>query len=86
MSYEVMLYRPTNSMVVEEDQIIEDDRQTVMLNRPMNSTGNTIVRINDRGPFARRRIIDLSYAAAKKIGMIQGGVAKVRIEIIVRSQ
>ena len=38
-----------------------------------------IVRINDRGPFVKGRIIDLSYAAAKKIGLIGPGVAPVRI-------
>lgn len=37
------------------------------------------VRINDRGPFIKGRIIDLSKSAAKKIGMIQSGVAKVKI-------
>lgn len=40
------------------------------------------VRINDRGPFVKGRIIDLSYAAAKKIGMLSAGVVKVRISII----
>ncbi len=40
------------------------------------------VRINDRGPFARGRIIDLSYAAAKKIGMIHDGVVRVKIEVV----
>lgn len=40
------------------------------------------VRINDRGPFAKNRIIDLSYAAAKSIGMIKAGTAKVRLEIL----
>lgn len=39
-----------------------------------------VVRINDRGPFARRRIIDLSYAAARRIGMVATGTALVRIE------
>ncbi len=37
------------------------------------------VRVNDRGPFVRGRILDLSYGAAKKIGMIQSGVVKIRI-------
>lgn len=41
-----------------------------------------VVRINDRGPFARGRIIDLSYAAAKKLDMIKNGVAKVKIEVL----
>ncbi len=40
------------------------------------------VRINDRGPFKKGRIIDLSYQAAKQIGMIQDGVTKVRLEIL----
>jgi rare lipoprotein A len=40
------------------------------------------VRINDRGPFARGRIIDLSYAAAKKIGMIGDGVVRVKITVV----
>lgn len=39
----------------------------------------TTVRINDRGPFVTGRIIDLSYAAAKEIDMIQSGVAQVII-------
>lgn len=42
-----------------------------------------IVRINDRGPFGRRkRIIDLSRAAAQKLDMIHRGVAQVRVEIL----
>ena len=41
-----------------------------------------IVRINDRGPFVGGRIIDLSYAAARKIGMLADGVSRVRITVI----
>lgn len=42
--------------------------------------GRTLnVRINDRGPFVRGRIIDLSYGAAKQIGMVQSGTAQVEI-------
>src|SRR4029077_522051 len=40
------------------------------------------VRITDRGPFIDGRIIDLSHAAARSIGMIGPGVAKVRLEMI----
>lgn len=40
---------------------------------------STIVRINDRGPFCRDRIIDLSYSAAREIGMIINGTAAVEI-------
>jgi len=43
-------------------------------------TGRTIlVRINDRGPFANDRLIDLSEAAAKQLGIIEQGVAGVRV-------
>lgn len=41
-----------------------------------------IVKITDRGPFIRGRIIDLSKIAAKEIGMISSGVSKVKIEVI----
>ena len=40
------------------------------------------VRINDRGPFYNTRNIDLSYGAAKKLGMIHKGVGKVKIEVL----
>jgi len=44
--------------------------------------GRTVkVRINDRGPFIRGRVIDLSYAAAKKLGMLTEGVARVRVRV-----
>lgn len=39
-----------------------------------------VVRINDRGPYIDERELDLSYAAAKAIGMIEPGVVNVRIE------
>lgn len=42
------------------------------------------VLINDRGPFAKGRIIDLSYAAAHEIGMIGPGTARVRVDVIER--
>ncbi len=43
---------------------------------------SVIVRINDRGPFVKGRIIDLSYAAGKKIGLDVTGTALVRIKVI----
>ncbi len=43
---------------------------------------SVIVKINDRGPFVKGRIIDLSYKAALKIGMLSKGVAKVKLEVI----
>jgi rare lipoprotein A len=41
-----------------------------------------IVRINDRGPYTGKRIIDVSYAAARKLGMLERGVAHVRVEVL----
>ncbi len=40
-----------------------------------------LVRINDRGPFIRGRVIDLSYVAARDLAMVETGVEKVRLEI-----
>ena len=42
----------------------------------------SFVRVNDRGPFARNRILDLSKEAAKKLGFLNKGVTKVRVEIL----
>ncbi len=41
-----------------------------------------VVRVNDRGPFVKSRIIDLSYAAARKLGMAGRGTAPVRLEVV----
>lgn len=43
---------------------------------------SVIVRINDRGPHIKARILDMSKAAAEEIGMIQSGIATVNIEVI----
>lgn len=43
---------------------------------------SVVVRINDRGPFVRGRIIDVSREGAKKLDMIRDGIADVRVEII----
>jgi rare lipoprotein A len=41
-----------------------------------------VVRINDRGPFAGDRVIDLSRAAAAEIGLVRAGVAQVRVQAV----
>lgn len=46
---------------------------------------SVVVRINDRGPHVRGRIIDLSREAAGEIGMLRSGVAPVRIEVLGRA-
>jgi len=40
------------------------------------------VRVTDRGPFARGRIVDLSRAAAERLGMMRAGVVKVKLEVV----
>lgn len=48
----------------------------------LRSQRSVVVRINDRGPYGRGRIIDLSRAAAERLGMLRSGVAPVRVERI----
>lgn len=50
----------------------------------LESGKSVIVRINDRGPFIKGRIIDLSYAAAKVIDMVGPGVVPVKVEVLER--
>lgn len=54
---------------------------TMVLVTNLENGRQVTVRINDRGPFVKGRIIDLSYAAARMLGMIGPGTARVRLEI-----
>ena len=47
-----------------------------------NNGAMVILRVNDRGPFVSGRIIDLSYTAAQKLGMLQPGTIPVRVEAV----
>lgn len=55
---------------------------TIVLVKNLENGRSVKVRVNDRGPFTRGRIIDLSKAAAAEIGMVSAGVAPVRIEVL----
>jgi rare lipoprotein A len=47
------------------------------------ATGRSVtVRVNDRGPYVPGRIVDVSYSAADALGMVGGGVAKVRLDVV----
>ncbi|MBD8474504.1 septal ring lytic transglycosylase RlpA family protein [Pseudomonas sp. CFBP 8770] len=46
----------------------------------LDNSRSVVLRVNDRGPFYSDRIIDLSYAAAKKLGYAETGTARVRVE------
>lgn len=52
---------------------------TMLLVRNLENGRQTVVRVNDRGPFVRGRIIDLSYRAARELGMVNKGVASIEI-------
>ena len=47
-----------------------------------NNGRQVIVRVTDRGPHTRGRIIDLSWGAAKELGILNHGVAMVRVEVV----
>lgn len=46
------------------------------------TNAQTVVRINDRGPFVENRIIDLSYTAAEQVGVSKHGTAQVKLEVL----
>ncbi len=48
----------------------------------MDNNQSVVVRINDRGPYAHGRVIDISTAAANVIGLVSSGVAPVRLEVL----
>ena len=48
----------------------------------LDNEKSLILRINDRGPYIKGRILDCSYGAAKKLGFLTNGTTKVRIEVI----
>jgi len=48
----------------------------------LRNNRSLVVRVNDRGPFIQSRFLDLSMAAAKKLGFFGAGVARVRAEVV----
>jgi len=55
---------------------------TYLMVTNLDNEQTAVVRVNDRGPFVKGRIIDLSYAAARVLGMIGPGTARVRLEVL----
>ncbi len=55
---------------------------TVVLVERVDGGGSVRVRINDRGPYAGGRIIDLSRAAAERIDMVDQGVTRVQLTVV----
>ena len=48
----------------------------------LTSGRSVTVRVNDRGPFIPGRVVDLSYSAAETLGMVRGGIAKVKLDVV----
>jgi len=57
----------------------------VKVTNPKNDQ-SVVVQINDRGPYAGHREMDLSYAAAKELGIVKKGVDTVKIEPLTHAQ
>jgi rare lipoprotein A len=50
----------------------------------LDSGRSVVVRINDRGPFIRGRVVDVSREAARELDLLESGVAKVKVEVLSR--
>jgi rare lipoprotein A len=81
--------QPTSSGAIYDQHGLTAAHQTLPLGTRVRvtnlDTGRSVdVDVNDRGPFAKGRIIDLSYEAAREIGMIGPGTARVRVDVLER--
>lgn len=55
---------------------------TVLRVTDVETHKSVVVEVNDRGPYAKGRLVDLSMAAAHELGMIKRGVARVTVEVV----
>src|SRR4051812_14813617 len=55
---------------------------TVLRVTDTESRKSVVVEVNDRGPYAKGRIVDLSMAAAQKLGIVDRGLARVTVEVV----
>lgn len=79
--------RPTSSGEIYDMSSLTAAHPTLPLGTLVKVTNlannkSVIVRINDRGPFKKNRIIDVSYEAAKQLGFLNEGTALVKIEVV----
>jgi len=78
--------RTTSGEIFDNEQLTAAHRSypfgTIVRVTNLKNSQQVDVRINDRGPHKADRIIDLSFAAAKAIGMVRDGLAQVRVEVI----
>ncbi|NUM79176.1 septal ring lytic transglycosylase RlpA family protein [bacterium] len=78
--------KTSNGEIFDQDKLTAAHRTypfgTVVRVTNLSNKQSVVVRINDRGPFVKNRLIDLSKSAAKSIGMIASGTANVRVEVL----
>jgi rare lipoprotein A len=78
--------RTANGERFDMDQLTAAHRTlpfgTVVRVTDVASGRSVTVRINDRGPYAAGRVIDLSRAAARQLGILEAGVAKVQLDVL----
>jgi rare lipoprotein A len=82
--------RTSNGEVYDKEKLTCAHRTlpfgSYLLVRNLDNGSSVVVRVNDRGPFAKDRIVDLSEAAARIIGMIPTGTARVSLAIIPKEE
>jgi rare lipoprotein A len=81
--------QPTSSGAIYDQHALTAAHQTLPLGTRVRvttlDTGKSVdVDVNDRGPFAKGRIIDLSYEAARSVGMLGPGTARVQVAVLER--
>jgi rare lipoprotein A len=79
--------RKTASGAIYNKNVLSAAHKTLPLGSKVKVTDtrtgrSVVVKINDRGPFVKGRVIDLSRAAAKEIGLTKKGLAKVKVEVL----
>ncbi len=47
----------------------------------LDNGNEVVVRVNDRGPYVKSRVVDVSYAAAQQLGMLRSGTCNVKVEL-----
>lgn len=78
--------RTSNGEIYDKERLSAAHRTipfgTYLLVKNLDNGSSVVVRVNDRGPFAKNRVIDLSEAAARIIGMIPTGTARVSLTVV----
>ncbi len=82
-----ILGRPTANGEVFNPKVVTAAHKTLPLPSVVRVTNldngkSLVVRVNDRGPFAAGRIVDLSHEGARLLGFVENGIAKVRVQIL----